>query len=176
VEDAELIEINSMTFDKMIKGNIEIAIRMLRKLSIRLRDTERRLEGLQADGRSAAPARPQSTAKPKTAAAAGTGTRFEVEGETTVFQVLADETLIGRFDPVTEQMPDVDLTQVDLKRSVSRRHARLVREGDGFTLTEEIGALNGTFVNGTKLVTGRPHPVQDSDKVSVGMVKLVFRA
>jgi CRP-like cAMP-binding protein len=176
VEDAELIEINSMTFDKMIKGNIEIAIRMLRKLSIRLRDTERRLEGLQADGRSAAPARPQSTAKPKTAAAAGTGTRFEVEGEATVFQVLADETLIGRFDPVTEQMPDVDLTQVDLKRSVSRRHARLVREGDGFTLTEEIGALNGTFVNGTKLVTGRPHPVQDSDKVSVGMVKLVFRA
>ena len=28
VEDAELIEINSQTFDKMIKSNIEIAIRM----------------------------------------------------------------------------------------------------------------------------------------------------
>jgi pSer/pThr/pTyr-binding forkhead associated (FHA) protein len=72
-------------------------------------------------------------------------------------------------------MPDVDLTQVDLKRSVSRRHARLVRTSEGYVLTEEVGALNGTLVNGTKLVTGRPHPVKDGDRVSVGMVKLVFR-
>lgn len=176
LEDSELIEINSMTFDKMIKGNIEIAIRMLRKLSIRLRDAERRIEGLQADGRPAAPGRTTVAAKPKAAAASGTGTRLEVEGEGTLFPVSADETLIGRFDPVTELMPDVDLTQVDLKRSVSRRHARLVRVNDGFTLVEEVGALNGTFVNGTKLVTGRPHPLQDGDKVSFGMVKLVFRA
>lgn len=176
VEDSELIEINSMTFDKMIKGNIEIAIRMLRKLSIRLREAERRIEGLQADGRSAATARPVVAAKPRPSAAAGTGTRLEVEGEGTIFQVSTDETLVGRFDPVTELMPDVDLTQVDLKRSVSRRHARLARTNEGFTLTEEVGALNGTFVNGTKLVTGRPHPLQDGDKVSFGMVKLVFRA
>jgi len=176
VEDAELIEINSMTFDKMIKGNIEIAIRMLRKLSIRLRETERRFEGLQADGRSGTPTRPLATGKPKAAAVAGTGTRLEVEGEGTSFHLQGEETLIGRFDPVTEQMPDVDLTQVDLKRSVSRRHARLVRTNEGFVLTEEVGALNGTFVNSTKLVTGRAHPVQDGDRVSVGMVKLVFRA
>ena len=44
VDDSELIEINSMTFDKMIKGNIEIAIRMLRKLSIRLREAEKKIE------------------------------------------------------------------------------------------------------------------------------------
>lgn len=176
VDDAELIEINSMTFDKMIKGNIEIAIRMLRKLSIRLREAERRIEGLQVDGRPASAARPVVSVKPRAATAAGTGTRLEVEGEGTLFPLSTDETLIGRFDPVTELMPDVDLTQVDLKRSVSRRHARLVRGGEGFTLTEEVGALNGTFVNGTKLVTGRPHPLQDGDKVSFGMVKLVFRA
>jgi len=176
VEDSELIEINSMTFDKMIKGNIEIAIRMLRKLSIRLREAERRIESLQADGRSASPARSAVSTKPRAAAASGTGTRLEVEGEGTLFPVAAEETLIGRFDPVTELMPDVDLTQVDLKRSVSRRHARLVRANEGFTLTEEVGALNGTFVNGNKLVTGRPHPLQDGDKVSFGMVKLVFRS
>src|SRR5512139_1742997 len=59
VEDAELIEINSMTFDKMIKGNIEIAIRMLRKLSIRLRDAERRIESLQStDAHPVAASRP----------------------------------------------------------------------------------------------------------------------
>ena len=175
VEDAELIEINSMTFDKMIKGNIEIAIRMLRKLSIRLRETERRLEGLQADGRAAAPARQAAIVKPKTAGAAGTGTRLEVDGDGTSYPVQGTDTLIGRFDPVTEQMPDVDLTQVDLKRSVSRRHARLLRTNEGFVLTEEVGALNGTFVNSTKLTTGRAHPVQDGDRVSIGMVKLVFK-
>jgi CRP-like cAMP-binding protein len=174
VEDAELIEINSMTFDKMIKGNIEIAIRMLRKLSIRLRETERRFEGLQADGRSPAPARQSSTAK--ATGSDTTGTRLEVDGDGAVFAVQGSETLIGRFDPVTEQMPDVDLTQVDLKRSVSRRHARLLHTNEGYFLTEEVGALNGTFVNNTKLVTGRTHPVQDGDRVSIGMVKLVFRA
>jgi len=176
VEDSELIEINSMTFDKMIKGNIEIAIRMLRKLSIRLRDAERRIEALQADGRTAAASRPSAPVVARPSSAAGSGTRLEVEGEGTQFPVNAQETLIGRFDPVTELMPDVDLTQVDLKRSVSRRHARLVRASDGFTLTEEIGALNGTFVNGNKLVTGRPHPLQEGDKVSFGMVKLIFRS
>jgi len=176
VEDSELIEINSMTFDKMIKGNIEIAIRMLRKLSIRLREAERRIEGLQTDGRPSTTARPVTTARPRAATAAGSGTRLDVEGEGISFAVGAGETLIGRFDPVTELMPDVDLTQVDLKRSVSRRHALLVRANDAFTLTEEVGALNGTFVNGTKLVTGRPHPIQDGDRVSFGMVKLVFRA
>lgn len=175
VEDAELIEINSMTFDKMIKGNIEIAIRMLRKLSIRLREAERRIEGLQAGGATAAAPRPTITARAKPAPA-GSGVRLEVEGEGTVFPLNGDETLIGRFDPVTELMPDVDLTQVDLKRSVSRRHARVVRSADGFALTEEVGALNGTFVNGTKLVTGRPQALQDGDKISLGMVKLVFRA
>jgi pSer/pThr/pTyr-binding forkhead associated (FHA) protein len=175
MDEAELIEINSMTFDKMIKGNIEIAIRMLRKLSIRLRETERRLEGLQTDGRTGLPARAAAAPKARQASAADGGARLEVEGDGTFFAIAGDDTLIGRFDPVTEQMPDVDLTPVDLKRSVSRRHARLVRTGDGFALTEEVGALNGTFVNGAKLDTGRPHPVKPGDHVGIGMVKLVFK-
>jgi CRP-like cAMP-binding protein len=180
VEDTELIEINSMTFDKMIKGNIEIAIRMLRKLSIRLRETERRLEEIQVGGAMAAQAgRPAARAQPRSStsdAKKGSGARLEVEGESTIFSLLDDETLIGRYDPVTDTRPDVDLTQVDLKRSVSRRHARVARSADGTFITEEVGALNGTFVNGTKLVTGRPHPLEEGDKVSLGMVKLVYRS
>ena len=59
IEDAELIEINSMTFDKMIKGNIEIAIRLLRKLSIKLRAAEEKIELLMsADGRPLSAPRP----------------------------------------------------------------------------------------------------------------------
>jgi CRP-like cAMP-binding protein len=175
VEDSELIEINSMTFDKMIKGNIEIAIRMLRKLSIRLREAERRIETLQPGSVAAAMARSGGAAAPRIPRAAETGVRLEVEGDTSAFPVAGAETLIGRFDPVTELIPDVDLTQVDLKRSVSRRHARIARTEEGYVLVEEVGALNGTFVNGAKLVAGRPHPIQDGDRIGCGMVKLVFR-
>jgi len=49
LEDCDLIEINSTLFDRMIKGNIEIAIRMLRKLSMRLRDVTRRVEELMTE-------------------------------------------------------------------------------------------------------------------------------
>ena len=83
--------------------------------------------------------------------------------------------LVGRFDPVTELKPDVDLSEMDLKRSVSRRHARIIQTREGFEVVEEVGALNGTYVNGEKLTTGQPHPLGDGDELGLGMVKLVFR-
>jgi hypothetical protein len=174
VEDSELIEINSMTFDKMIKGNIEIAIRMLRKLSIRLREAERRIEELQVAGAVSALPRPAASPALRPTAV-DSGVRLEAEGESRAFAVSEGDTLLGRYDPVTDQRPDIDLTDIDLKRSVSRRHARIVRNGDGYFVTEEVGALNGTFVNGEKLITGRPHPLAEGDRLSLGMVKLVFR-
>lgn len=179
LDDSELIEINSMTFDKMIKGNIEIAIRMLRKLSLRLREAERRIEELdhQQDGARPAPTLGPVTRSRTKQPADAEGPRLIAEDdEATWFPVGPGETLVGRFDPVTEMKPDVDLTQLDLKRSVSRRHARLVPTEDGYAVSEEVGALNGTFVNGEKLTTGRPHAVRDGDQVSFGMVKLLFRA
>jgi len=174
VEATELIEINSTTFDRMIKGNIEIAIRLLRKLSIRLRAAEEKLERLQ-EADSAGPTSVSAPMIGRPVQAADTGVRLELPDEGFAYPINEDGTLIGRYDPVTELNPDVDLTEIDLKRSVSRRHARIIREGDEFALIEEIGALNGTFVNGTKLVAGQPHPISDGDQLGVGMVKLVFR-
>src|SRR3989441_6808909 len=57
LDNVELIEINSTTFDKMIRGNIEIAVRMLRKLSNRLQEANRKIELLSratAPGKAAA--------------------------------------------------------------------------------------------------------------------------
>ncbi|HZI94983.1 MAG TPA: cyclic nucleotide-binding domain-containing protein, partial [Patescibacteria group bacterium] len=68
IEDCDLIEINSTLFDKMIKGNIEIAVRMLRKLSIRLRDATRRLQ--QAASSPSREAAPVAQATPSEVAAA----------------------------------------------------------------------------------------------------------
>jgi len=173
VEDSELIEIGSTTFDKMIKSNIEIAIRLLRKLSIRLRETERRLDEVQVNG---AAVLPRSATPPSAAATADAvgGIRLELEEGSTVFTLSGGETMIGRYDPVTELRPDVDLSDHDLKRSVSRRHARIVPQDDGFAIVEEVGALNGTFVNERLLVTGKPTSLQDGDEMGVGVVRLRF--
>ena len=176
VEESELLEINSMIFDKMIRSNIEIAVRMLRKLSIRLREGERKLSELQASG--ARPARPAArpaaaTAGPEVAPTAGA--RLVAEDGGATFALDGQECVIGRYDPVTEQKPDVDLTDLDLKRSVSRRHARVVQTEDGYEVIEEVGALNGTFVNGNKLVPGQRQVITDGDCLGIGQVAVIFR-
>ncbi len=174
--DSKLIEINSSTFDKMIRGNIEIAIRMLRKLSIRLRESERLLTE-NAAAQVAASAHSAVNASPARRGAEDEieGVRLEAAENGVHFALDRIETLIGRYDPVTEQSPDIDLTDLDLKRSVSRRHARILKSESGYTLVEEVGALNGTFVNGTKIDAGQPHPIVDGDEVGIGVVKIIFR-
>lgn len=175
-ENSELIEINSSTFDKMIRGNIEIAIRMLRKLSIRLRESERKLtENAAAQVSAAAQSAVNAGAVNRGASDEIDGVRLEAVENGVCFALDRVETLIGRYDPVTEQSPDIDLTDLDLKRSVSRRHARVLKSETGYTLVEEVGALNGTFVNGIKLDAGRPHPIVDADEIGIGVVKIIFR-
>jgi pSer/pThr/pTyr-binding forkhead associated (FHA) protein len=76
---------------------------------------------------------------------------------------------------VTEIQPEIDLTEIDTKRSVSRRHARMTLRDGAWYVAEEVGALNGTFVNGTRLLPGRGAPLSPGDIVSAGMVRLIFR-
>jgi CRP-like cAMP-binding protein len=176
-EDAELIEINHTVFDKMIRGNIEIAVRMLRKLSIRLREADSRIAELQA-GCARPLTRGLQAAKERAGRArtgATSGPRLEAADGSAAFGLEESETRIGRYDPVTQLRPDVDLTDLDLKRTVSRQHARVFRTPEGFAVVEEVGALNGTMVNETALTSGQRHPIQEGDRLSVGNVVLIFR-
>ncbi|HKY32023.1 MAG TPA: FHA domain-containing protein, partial [Candidatus Polarisedimenticolia bacterium] len=92
-----------------------------------------------------------------------------------LFHLVSSRAAIGRFDPVTGLKPEVDLSALDLNRSVSRHHARLTLEGGVYSVTEEVGALNGTFVNGKKLVSGKPARIKHGDVLNLGMVKLTFK-
>jgi CRP-like cAMP-binding protein len=174
--DAEVIEINNSVFGKMIRSNIEIAVRMLRKLSIRLREAETRIAELQAGDARAAPRarRPSQRAGPAKLDAS-TGARLEVEGQDVAYPIAAANVLIGRYDPVTQLKPNIDLTDLDLKRSVSRQHARILKTDDGHAVVEEPGALHGTLVNDTRLTPGQGHPLHDGDRVTLGNVCLLFR-
>jgi hypothetical protein len=55
-------------------------------------------------------------------------------------------------------------------RSVSRRHAELVRHGDGFLL-RDLDSTNGSAVNGKRI---REAAVEPGDDITVGTVALTF--
>ena len=83
--------------------------------------------------------------------------------------------LLGRHDPVTDVHPEIDLSGEEMGKSVSRRHAKIEYRDGQFFLTEEIGTLNTTAVNGVKLETGVMTPLIDGDEIGLGAVKLIFR-
>ena len=92
-----------------------------------------------------------------------------------VFPVFKTDSLIGRFDSVTGMRPEVDLTNEDQSRNISRRHARLViKDGKPF-VAEEIGTMNGTFLNGQKLANGVLTPINDGDELMLCRLPLTFR-
>jgi len=170
--DVDLIRVNGATFDTMLKNNTEIAIRMMRKLARRLRETTNMLE--QAIGRKVNIDRPAAdVVAPREAHASirlvdpATGKEFRVNAD--------GETLVGRIDPVTGIAPDVDLTSVDTNRSSSRRHAKLFVDQGDYYVIEEIGTMNGTFVNGKKISTGDPVLLKNGDEVKFGLSPLIFK-
>ena len=177
VEEGDLIVISGEMFGDMIKANPEIAVRMLRKQSIRLRETNRQLENLMAHGALPTPA---SEAAPPAPATSGTlqaeARAYFISPSTgNVFPVFSNEALLGRFDSVTGQSPEVDLTKEDQSRNISRRHARLVIKDGKFFIAEEIGTMNGTFLNGKKLPTGVLTPIKDGDEITLCRLVLNFK-
>jgi len=179
VEEGELIVISGEMFGDMIKANPEIAVRMLRKQSIRLRETNRQLENLLSTGAVSAP----SAADAAPAAAPATSGTLQAEAKAyfispstgNVFPVFSNEALLGRFDSVTGQSPEVDLTKEDQSRNISRRHARLVIKDGRFFIAEEIGTMNGTFLNGKKLGNGVLTPIADGDELTLCRLVLNFK-
>jgi pSer/pThr/pTyr-binding forkhead associated (FHA) protein len=165
-------------FGDMIKANPEIAVRMLRKQSIRLRETNRQLESLMAGG--AIPAPGSAEASPPAPPTSGTlqaeAKAYFISPSTgNVFPVFSNEALLGRFDSVTGQSPEVDLTKEDQSRNISRRHARLVVKDGKFFIAEEIGTMNGTFLNGKKLSNGVLTPIHDGDEITLCRLVLNFK-
>jgi CRP-like cAMP-binding protein len=178
VEESDLIVINGETFGDMIKANPEIAIRMLRKYSIRLRETNRQIEQVMSQAGGAGAAAPAEEEHPR--ATAGTlqteALAYFISPSTgNVFPVYKSDVLIGRFDSVTGLSPDVDLTNEDQSRNISRRHARLVIRDGKYFVAEEIGTMNGTYLNGKRLPTGVLTPIHDGDELTLCRLPLSFK-
>jgi pSer/pThr/pTyr-binding forkhead associated (FHA) protein len=177
VTDCKVIRINGATFDQMLRTKPEIAVRIMRKLSRRLRQTDQMLrEALGSqDASSAAGMQAPEMPAPDRAPTGPGGPQRLIHASGMEFSLSASsETLVGRRDPVTGIHPDVDLTPIDTQRSTSRRHAKVYRRGGKFFVCEEIGTMNGTFVNGERVETGVPVEAKPGDELQFGLVKLAF--
>jgi pSer/pThr/pTyr-binding forkhead associated (FHA) protein len=86
--------------------------------------------------------------------------------------------LVGRWDPDTGSFPEVDLDADDPEAKISRKHALIRIEGGKITI-EDIGSLNGTYVNRQpRLAPGTPVEVKTGDEVIIGktFLKLVVES
>jgi CRP-like cAMP-binding protein len=177
VEDGDLIVINGETFGDMIKANPEIAVRMLRKYSLRLRDADRQIAQILArQGGAGMPEEKDVEPRPTAGTVQSEALAYFISTSTgNVFPIFKTDALIGRFDSVTGLHPEIDLTGEDQSRNISRRHARVVVKEGKFFVAEEIGTMNGTFLNGKKLANGVLTPIKDGDDLVLCRLPLTFK-
>jgi FHA domain-containing protein len=82
---------------------------------------------------------------------------------------LGDDVLIGRRSESRGIAPEIDLSLAPEDPAVSRRHARLVRSDDAYSLLDE-GSANGTTMNDAtdSVPPGTPVPLADGDRIHLG--------
>nr|MDQ3746287.1 protein kinase [Acidobacteriota bacterium] len=96
------------------------------------------------------------------------------EMDTATFLLNREMNLVGRTDPQSNIFPDIDLSRFDPETKISRRHARIWREGDTF-LVEDLGSVNGTVVNeAVRLGPRQPRPLANGDRLRLGETTLHF--
>jgi hypothetical protein len=84
------------------------------------------------------------------------------------------ELLVGRPDPATGAIPEINLGPLDTSRTLSRRHARLMRTGEQWMVREEPGVGNGTWVNGERLRPDQSASLKIGDTLRFGAIEVKF--
>lgn len=87
---------------------------------------------------------------------------FRSDGDRRSFSLTRDITVIGRREDCDLRIPLGD---------ISRKHCRLVRDGDVFRL-EDLGSSNGTYHNGQRVQEASLSP---GDSIQVGPVVFVLQ-
>jgi hypothetical protein len=75
---------------------------------------------------------------------------------------------MGRLDPASDVFPEIDLTNDNgLEKGVSRRHARILKR-EGTVVVEDLGSINGTFINSKRLAPYLPEVLRHGDQLQLG--------
>lgn len=77
--------------------------------------------------------------------------------------------LLDTNEATAGRHPKSDIFLDDI--TVSRHHCRFIRSDEGFAL-EDLGSLNGTYVN--KVLVETPAPLRQGDEVQIGKFRMLF--
>lgn len=84
----------------------------------------------------------------------------------------AEAYIVGRSDNTSSYQPDIDLFEFGgQQKGVSRRHAVLMRYRGRVHLMD-LESVNGTFINGQRLVPNVPYPVGAEDQLSLANMEI----
>jgi len=161
LEDISLIAISRAVFKTMILKNPEIALKMIQKFSSRLKELNQVLDKVKI-------------ADKEIKEATNIFGHLKISGYNQSFPITMKTTLIGRYDPVIGICPDIDISSYDPQKTVSRKHALIVINDEGTFIEEEVGVINGTYLNGNKIDTGKKYRIENSDKIHFGLVACEF--
>ncbi|MGH8041126.1 MAG: cyclic nucleotide-binding domain-containing protein [Rudaea sp.] len=109
---------------------------------------------------------------PKPAAPVGLALRIVAGGQLVALDAMRTQFQIGRPDPATGAQPEIDLGPFDIQRTLSRRHAKILREGAQYFVREDAATTNGTYLNGERVQTGVNVPVKPGDKLRFGSIEV----
>lgn len=80
----------------------------------------------------------------------------------------AEETTIGRYDGTSPGAPTLNMTPFGAyEKGVSRLHAAL-RKGEETLMLVDLGSVNGTYLNGQRLIPNQPRILRDGDEIRLG--------
>jgi pSer/pThr/pTyr-binding forkhead associated (FHA) protein len=80
--------------------------------------------------------------------------------------------ILGRSDGKSDFVPDVDLANYGARDlGVSRRHAALVRYQGSLHIID-LNSVNGTYLNGARILADNPHPLNGGEELRIGDLNL----
>ena len=180
IEESDIIKIPYLTLAEMMKQHNDIALKILKKMSeihIRIQKTLiTRTPTAQIVGEQ----RPAGDAKSEETTSEKIGPNIKaylvIQRSNRTVPLTKIQTYLGRRDYTTGFVPDTDLTEEDEEKYISRKHAKIFLSEGKFYLSEESGAINGTFLNGNKLDTGIKYEIQNNDEITLCHLSIIFKS
>jgi CRP-like cAMP-binding protein len=178
VENSDIIKIPYSGLTEMMKKSTSISLKILKKLS------EKNLKILENSINISTPiASAGKDGAVEYAEDEKTSEKIDsevkayliIKRSNRIVQLTKTQTYLGRRDYTTGFVPDVDLTKEDEEKYISRKHSKISFHEGRFFVSEEPGAVNGTFLNGNKLTTGVKHELKNEDEITLCHLDIVFK-
>jgi len=178
MEDASIIKIPYPALVEMMKKSREISLKIVKKLSeknLKILDylfqmKEQDITSSEQDVQPAVEEESADLLDPSIQAF------LVIQRSNRVVQITHKTTFLGRRDYTSGFTPDIDLTKEDEEKYISRKHAKIQYSNDRFYISEEAGAINGTFLNGEKMKTGVKYELNNEDELTLCHLSCVFKA